>query len=85
MTRARLFSQSGGGANSNATISAILPSLTTANIAEIGANLYFSNARVFANIRLASINDLLDVDDNIIPLNRIEDLWELVRRINTRK
>jgi hypothetical protein len=32
-----------------------------------------------------TINDLLDVDDNIIPLNRIEDLWELVRRINTRK
>ena len=32
-----------------------------------------------------TVNDLLDVDDNIIPLNRIEDLWELVRRINTRK
>ena len=61
MTRARLFSQNGGGANATGTIATILPSLTTANVTEL-TNLYFSNARVLANIRLASINELYDVD-----------------------
>lgn len=32
-----------------------------------------------------TVNDLLDVDNNIIPLERIEDLWELVKRLNTKK
>ena len=32
-----------------------------------------------------SANDLVDVDDAIIPLTRIEDLWELVKKINNRK
>jgi len=32
-----------------------------------------------------TINDLMGVDDVVVPLNRIEDLWELVKRINNRK
>jgi len=32
-----------------------------------------------------TINDLIGVDDVVVPLNRIEDLWELVKRINNRK
>jgi len=65
MTRARIFSQSGiGGSGANANISlslaALAPFLTTANVRET-ANLYFSNSRSFANLTLASINDLYDV------------------------
>jgi hypothetical protein len=41
-------------------INTILPSLTTANVVEF-TNLYFSNARVLANIRLANLNDFKDV------------------------
>lgn len=63
-TRARLYSQGlgGGGAEgSNLTIAAILPLLTTANVNELAPNLYYSNARTFANLQLASLNDLRDV------------------------
>ena len=66
-TRARLFAQGlGGGAGSSpsgnaATIAAILPFLTTANVSELTPNLYYSNARTFANIELASLNDFKDV------------------------
>lgn len=41
--------------------------LTTANIPEGAANLYYSNDRVFANISLANINALYDVDTATIP------------------
>lgn len=41
--------------------------LTTANIPEGGANLYYSNDRVFANISLANIDALYDVDTTTIP------------------
>jgi hypothetical protein len=62
MTRARLFSQgSGANSTSNVAIASILPSLTTANVVEV-TNLYFSNARVLANVRLASINEFKDVE-----------------------
>ena len=39
-----------------------LSNFTTANLAEGGANLYFSNARVFANVAQMSINVFADVD-----------------------
>jgi len=32
-----------------------------------------------------TINDLIGVDNVVVPLNRIEDLWELVKRINNKK
>lgn len=62
-TRARLFSTGVGGAGGGnaATVASLLPYLTTANVAELAPNVYFSNARVFANLQLASLNDLLDV------------------------
>ena len=71
MTRARDYSVSGlsGGANaaaaSNVTLAILQPFLTTANVNEIGGNLYFSNTRTFANIKLSSIDDLLDVNVKI--------------------
>ena len=69
MTRARDYSVSGlsGGANaaSNVTLAILQPFLTTANVKEIGGNLYFSNTRTFANIKLSSIDDLLDVNVKI--------------------
>jgi hypothetical protein len=79
MTRARLFSKGFGGgavANANISLADILPFLTTANVAEITPNVYYSNARVFANIELASINDLFDVDTTTITL--IDDVlkWD---------
>jgi len=65
MTRARIYSQSGiGGGNvaaSNVTLATLSPFLTTANVVEL-TNLYFTNARVFANLQLASIDALLDVN-----------------------
>ena len=68
MTRARIFSQSltsGGSGNAfgeaNITLSVLQKFLTTANVTEL-TNLYFSNTRVLANLRLSSINDLYDVD-----------------------
>ena len=66
MTRARIYSQSGiGGGNavgaSNVTLATLSPFLTTSNVIEL-ANLYFTNARVFANLQLASIDDLRDVN-----------------------
>jgi hypothetical protein len=66
MTRARIYSQSGvGGGNvvgtSNVTLATLRPFLTTSNVTEL-ANLYFTNARVFANLQLASIDDLRDVN-----------------------
>ena len=66
MTRARIFSQvlaniaAGGGGSANITFESLQPFLTTANVIEL-TNLYFSNARVFANLQLASINDFYDV------------------------
>jgi hypothetical protein len=36
--------------------------LTTANVIETSANLYFTNARVLANVERMSINVLADVD-----------------------
>jgi hypothetical protein len=72
-TRARDFSRivTSGAANvagGNLTIADILPLLTTANVIET-ANLYFTNARVFANVELASINILSDVDTETNPPN----------------
>jgi len=65
MTRARIYSQSGiGGGNvaaSNVTLATLSPFLTTANVVEL-TNLYFTNARVFANLQLASIDALRDVN-----------------------
>jgi hypothetical protein len=65
MTRARDYSQGGitggGGGTSNVTLASLLPFLTTSNVAQRDANLYFSNALSFANLQLASLNDLLDV------------------------
>ena len=55
-TRARDISQGTGGANA-----VTLSTLTTSNVAE-GSNLYFTNARVYANITLANIDILFDVD-----------------------
>ena len=55
-TRARDISQGTGGANA-----ITLSTLTTSNVAE-GSNLYFTNARVYANITLANIDILFDVD-----------------------
>ena len=55
-TRARDISQGTGGANA-----ITLSTLTTSNVAE-GSNLYFTNARVYANITLANIDILYDVD-----------------------
>ena len=69
MTRARDYSSSGisGGANaaSNVTLTILQPFLTTANVREVAGNLYFSNTRTFANIKLSSIDDLLDVNVKI--------------------
>jgi hypothetical protein len=66
MTRARLFSKGlgGGGANvtANINLADLLPFLTTANVKELTGNVYFTNVRAFANLQLASINDLLDTD-----------------------
>jgi hypothetical protein len=69
MTRARIFSQllsgnvslSGLGGSANITLASLSPFLTTANVIEL-TNLYFSNARVYANLQLASLNDLYDVN-----------------------
>jgi hypothetical protein len=66
MTRARIFSQSGGsaangGGSANVTFASVQPFLTTANVVEL-ANLYFTNTRVFANLQLASLNDFRDVN-----------------------
>jgi hypothetical protein len=41
--------------------------ITTANIPEGGANLYYSNDRVYSNILLASIDALKDVDTTTTP------------------
>jgi hypothetical protein len=73
MTRARDTSVngsgSGGGANGggvgNITLAILQPYLTTGNVKELGGNLYFSNTRTFANIKLSSIDDLIDVNVKI--------------------
>lgn len=74
-TRARDVSISGGGgAGGNITLGSIFPFLTTANVRET-SNLYFTNARVFANLQLASINALYDV--NITGVTRGDALvWD---------
>ena len=70
MTRARIYSQSGvGGGNTsggggNVTLATLTPFLTTSNVVEL-TNLYFTNARVFANLQLASIGNLRDVNTSI--------------------
>jgi hypothetical protein len=70
MTRARIYSQSGVGGNvtsnvaANVTLATLIPFLTTSNVTEL-ANLYFTNARVFANLQLASIDDLRDVNTTV--------------------
>ena len=69
MTRARIYSQSGlGGGNaaaaSNVTLATLSPFLTTANVVEL-TNLYFTNVRVFANLQLASIDALRDVNTTV--------------------
>ena len=70
MTRARIYSQSGVGGNvtsnvaANVTLATLIPFLTTSNVTEL-ANLYFTNARVFANLQLASIDDLRDVNVSV--------------------
>ena len=70
MTRARIYSQSGIGGNvtsnvaANVTLATLIPFLTTSNVTEL-ANLYFTNARVFANLQLASIDDLRDVNVSV--------------------
>jgi hypothetical protein len=65
MTKARVFSQGGGGSAANALANISLADLsaflTTANVREV-SNLYYSNSRVFANLSLTSINDLFDVE-----------------------
>lgn len=69
-TKARNFSRSlgsGGGFGANLTLEALRPFLTTANVIEggttvVGANLYFTNSRVFSNIEMASIDVFRDVD-----------------------
>ena len=32
-----------------------------------------------------SVNELEDEEGNIVPLNRIEDLWELTKRLRSKK
>ena len=65
MTKARVFSQGGGGSAANALANISLADLsaflTTANVREV-SNLYYSNSRAFANLTLTSINDLFDVE-----------------------
>ena len=75
MTRARVFSQGLGGAggvtgNANITLAALAPFLTTANVRELFPNVYFTNSRVFANLTLASINDLIDVNTGNVVLDQ---------------
>jgi hypothetical protein len=62
-TKARSLSISGGGSGANANISlnSLRPFLTTANVVEL-SNLYYTNARVVANISQLSINVFADVD-----------------------
>lgn len=60
-TRARDFSRGAGGTGGNITIGDVLPYLTTSNVTELG-NLYFTNARVVANLQTLSINVLADVN-----------------------
>ena len=77
MTRARVFSKGlggAGGANANITLADITPYLTTANVREIFPNVYYSNARVFANINLASLDDLFDVGNTSGKL-QVRDLY----------
>jgi hypothetical protein len=67
MTRARVLSRALaniGSGTANITFASIQPFLTTANVIEL-TNLYFSNARVYANLQLASLNDLYDVNTTV--------------------
>ena len=59
---------------------AITPYLTTANVLESASNLYYSNARVSANLELQSINVFADVD--ISGINNDELLlWNSTSRV----
>ena len=53
--------------NVTGTVSS-LDNFTTSNLAE-GTNQYFTNAKAYANLTLASINALSDVDTSTIPPN----------------
>ena len=59
---------------------AITPYLTTANVLESASNLYYTNARVFANVSGMSVNVFTDVD--ISGINNDELLlWNAVDRV----
>ena len=59
---------------------AITPYLTTANVLESASNLYYTNARVFANVSEMSVNVFTDVD--ISGINNDELLlWNAVDRV----
>jgi len=59
---------------------AITPYLTTANVTETNSNLYYTNARVFSNVSLMSVNVFTDVD--ITGINNDELLlWNAVDRV----
>ena len=49
-------------------VTAVTPLLTTANVIELG-NLYYTDARVFANVSLMSINVFADVDITNVSIN----------------
>jgi hypothetical protein len=49
-------------------VTAVTPLLTTANVIELG-NLYYTDARVFANVSLMSINVFADVDITNVSVN----------------
>jgi hypothetical protein len=59
---------------------AITPYLTTANVLESASNLYYTNARVFANVSEMSVNVFTDVD--ISGINNDELLlWNATDRV----
>jgi len=59
---------------------AITPYLTTANVSETNSNLYYTNARVFANVSGMSVNVFTDVD--ISGINNDELLlWNAFDRV----
>ena len=59
---------------------AITPYLTTANVLESASNLYYTNARVFANVSEMSVNVFTDVDITGIVNDELL-LWNAVDRV----